>query len=139
MTATQRFAYLTEKTQPNDLSILTGLKRLGIDKIFIDGGVIDIESVAHILETQKVVSTSLRFPVGTAPGLFLFRFASPRLNVKYHTRYRRASIMAIASLYSNFIFYGAIEDAKECFASVYQARAFRNILKDLNIKLFHSL
>ena len=138
MTATQRFAYLTEKTQPNDLSILSGLKKLGVDNILIDGGVIDLESLAHILETQMIVSTSLKYPVGTAPGLFLFKFSSPRLNIKYHTRYRRASIMAIASLYSNFIFYGAIEDAKECFASVYQARAFRNKLKDLNVKLFHS-
>ena len=139
MTSTQRFAYLTEKNQPNDISILTGLKELGIDKILIDGGVIDIESVAHILETQKIISESLRYPVGTAPSLFLFKFSSPRLNVRYHTRYRRASIMTISSFYSNFIFYGAIEDAKECFASVYQARAFRNTLKDLNIKLFHSL
>ena len=139
MTATQRFSYLTDKTQPNDQSILSGLKELGIDNILIDGGVIDIESLAHILETQKIISTSLKHPVGTAPGLILFKYASPRLNIRYHTRYRRAAIMAIASLYSNFIFYGAIEDAKECFASVYQARAFRNTLIDLNIKLFHSL
>jgi len=138
MTATQRFAYLTEKNQPNGLSILNGLKDLGIENILIDGGVIDIESLAHILETQKIISESLRYPVGTAPSLFLFKFSSPRLNSKFHTRYRRASIMAIASLFSNFIFYGAIEDAKECFASVYQARAFKNILKDLNIKLFQS-
>lgn len=139
MTATQRFAYLTDKTQPNDQSILGGLKEIGVEKILIDGGVIHIESLAHILETQKIVSTSLKHPVGTAPGLILFKYASPRLNKRYHTRYRRASIMAIASLYSNFIFYGAIEDVKECFASVYQARAFRNTLNDLNIKLFYSL
>ena len=138
MTATQRFAYLTEKSQPHDLSILDGLKELGVRNILIDGGVIDIESLAHILETQKIISESLKYPVGTAPGLFLFKFSSPRLNLKFHTRYRRASIMAIASFFSNFLFYGAIEDAKESFASVYQARMFRNTLKDLNIKLFHS-
>jgi tetrahydromethanopterin S-methyltransferase subunit H len=138
MTATQRFAYLTEKNQPHGLSILNGLKELGVKNILIDGGVIDIESLAHILETQKIISESLKYPVGTAPGLFLFKFSSPRLNIKFHTRYRRASIMAIASFFSNFLFYGAIEDAKESFASVYQARMFRNTLKDLNIKLFHS-
>ncbi len=139
MTSTQRFAYLTEKNQPNGESIITGLEKIGVKKILIDGGVIDLESLAHILETQKIISKSLRFPVGTAPGLFLFKFSSPRLNTKYHTRYRRASIMTIASLFSNFIFYGAIEDAKECFASVYQAREFRNILQDLKIKLFQTL
>jgi tetrahydromethanopterin S-methyltransferase subunit H len=139
MTATQRFGYLTEKNQPHGLSILTGLKELGINNILIDGGVIDIESLAHILETQKIIAESLKYPVGTAPGLFLFKFSSPRLNLKFHTRYRRAGIMAIASFFSNFLFYGAIEDAKESFASVYQARTFRNTLKDLNIKLFHSI
>ena len=138
MTATQRFTYLTKKSQPNNQSIINGLEKLGVKKILVDGGVIDIESLAHILETQKIISKSLECPVGTAAGLFLFKFSSPRLNIKYHTRYRRASIMAIASFFSNFIFYGAIEDAKECFASVYQARAFRRTLKDLNIKLFHS-
>ncbi|TFG13540.1 MAG: hypothetical protein EU531_09730 [Promethearchaeota archaeon] len=138
MTATQRFTYLTEKSQPNNQSIINGLEKLGIKKILVDGGVIDIESLAHILETQKIISESLKYPVGTAASLFLFKFSSPRLNLKYHTRYRRASIMAIASFFSNFIFYGAIEDAKECFASVYQARAFRKTLADLNIKLFHS-
>jgi len=138
MTATQRFTYLTEKSQPNNHSIISGLEKLGVKKMLVDGGVIDIESLAHILETQKIISKSLKYPVGTAAGLFLFKFSSPRLNIKYHTRYRRASIMAIASFFSNFIFYGAIEDAKECFASVYQARAFRKTLKDLNIKLFHS-
>jgi tetrahydromethanopterin S-methyltransferase subunit H len=139
MTSTQRFTYLTEKNQPNGDSIITGLKKLGVKKILIDGGVIDLESLVHILETQKIISESLRLPVGTAPSLFLFKFSSPRLNIKYHTRYRRASIMAFASLFSNFIFYGAIEDAKECFASIYQARAFRNTLQDLKIKLFQSL
>ncbi len=139
MTSTQRFAYLTEKNQPNGDSIIKGLKKLGVKKILIDGGVIDLESVAHILETQKIISESLRLPVGTAPSLFLFKFSSPRLNTKYHTRYRRASIMTIASLFSNFIFYGAIEDAKECFASVYQTRAFKNTLQDLKIKLFQTL
>ena len=134
MTSTQRYAYLT-KNQPNHDSIIKGLKKLGINKIWIDGGVITLESLAHVLETQELVSTSLHLPVGTAPSLFLFKYSSPRLNKKFHTRYRRASIMFIASWFSNFIFYGAIEDAKECFSSTYQAIEFRKILKSKNIKL----
>ena len=137
MTSTQRFAYITDKNQPNNQSLVTGLKEIGVQRILIDGGVIDLESLAHILETQQIISSSLKLPVGTAPSLFLFKYSSPRLNARFHTRYRRASIMSFASLLSNFIFYGAIEDATECFASVYQARAFRNMLKDHNIKLFH--
>lgn len=136
MTSAQRYAYLTEKSQPNDMSILKGLNTLGVEKIWIDGGVINLESLGHILETQKLISTSLELPVGTAPNLFLFQYSSPRLNIKYHTRYRRASIMFIAAWFSNFIFYGAIEDAKECFASAYQTTEFKNTIKNRNIKLF---
>ncbi len=136
MTSTQRFKYITERNQPGDISLLEGVKNLGVQRIWIDGGVIDLESLTHILETQQLISTSLKLPVGTAPNLFLFKFSSPRLNIKFHTRYRRASIMFIASWFSNFIFYGAVEDAKECFASAYQTITFKNILKAHNIKLF---
>ncbi|MHA2186082.1 MAG: hypothetical protein ACXAAI_13910, partial [Promethearchaeota archaeon] len=121
MTSTQRYEYITAKNQPNNESILSGLKNQGVEQIWIDGGVINLESLAHILETHQVISTGLKLPVGTAPNLFLFQYSSPRLNIKFHTRYRRASIMFIASWYSNFIFYGAIEDAKESFSSAYQS------------------
>lgn len=139
MSSTQRYAYITERNQPGNLSIIDGLKELSIEKIWIDGGVIDIESLSHILDTQQIVSKSLKLPVGTAPTLFLFKYSSPRLNLKYHTKYRKASIMFIASWYSNFIFYGAIEDAKECFASVYQAIELKNMMKNNNIRLFDNL
>ncbi|MCK4371078.1 MAG: hypothetical protein KAW03_08420 [Candidatus Lokiarchaeota archaeon] len=136
MSSTQRYAYITEKSQPNNMSIIDGLKKIGIEKLWIDGGVVNLESLAHILETHQLVSTSLKLPVGTAPNLFLFQYSSPRLNIKYHTRYRRASIMFIATWFSNFIFYGAIEDAKESFSSAYQSVEFREIIKSKNIKLF---
>ncbi|MFX0047754.1 MAG: hypothetical protein ACFE8G_06240 [Candidatus Hermodarchaeota archaeon] len=139
MSSTQRYAYITEKNQPGNLSILDGLKELGIKKVWIDGGVIDIESLSHILDTQQIVSKSLKLPVGTAPTLFLFKYSSPKLNLKFHTKYRKASIMFIASWYSNFIFYGAIEDAKECFASVYQALELKNVMKNNGIRLFDNL
>ncbi|MFX1494479.1 MAG: hypothetical protein ACFFBZ_09380 [Promethearchaeota archaeon] len=136
MTSTQRFKYITSRNQPGDISLLEGVKNLGVERIWIDGGVIDLESLSHVLETQQLISKSLKLPVGTAPNLFLFKYSSPRLNKKFHTRYRRASIMFIASWFSNFIFYGAIEDAKECFASAYQSFAFKKTLKAHNIKLF---
>ena len=136
MTSTQRYAYLTEKNQPNNENIIDGLKNIGVERIWIDGGVNNLESLAHILETQQIISKSLRFPVGTAPNLFLFQYSSPRLNIKFHTKYRRASIMFIVTWFSNFIFYGAIEDAQESFASAYQSIVFRDMLKNRNIKLF---
>jgi len=136
MTSTQRFEYITAKNQPNNISILDGLKKLGVEKIWIDGGIINLESLAHVLETQQLVSTALKLPVGAASNLFLFQYSSPRLNIKFHTRYRRASIMFIASWLSNFIFYGAIEDAKESFSSAYQATEFKKIVKSRNLKLF---
>ena len=136
MTSTQRYEYITGKNQPNDISIIDGLKSLGIEKIWIDGGVINLESLAHVLETQQLVSTALQLPVGTAPNLFLFQYSSPRLNIKFHTRYRRASIMFIATWYSNFIFYGAIEDAKESFSSAYQSLEFKKIIRSKKMKLF---
>jgi len=139
MTSTQRYAYITEKNQPNNISLLEGLKNVGVKRIWIDGGVIDLESLAHILETQQLVCTSLKLPVGTAPSLFLYKYSSPRLNLKFHTRFRRSSIMFIASWFSNFIFYGAIEDAKETFASVYQAFELKKILREHNIRLLDSL
>ncbi len=136
MTSTQRFEYITAKNQPNNVNILDGLKNLGIEKIWVDGGIINLESLAHVLETQQLISTALKLPVGTAPNLFLFQYSSPRLNIKFHTRYRRASIMFIATWLSNFIFYGAIEDAKESFSSAYQAIEFKKIVKSRNLKLF---
>lgn len=136
MSSTQRYAYITGKSQPNNMSIIDGLRKIGIEKLWIDGGVVNLESLAHILETHQLVSTSLKLPVGTAPNLFLFQYSSPRLNIKYHTRYRRASIMFIATWFSNFIFYGAIEDAKESFSSAYQSVEFREIIRSKNIKLF---
>ncbi len=139
MSSTQRFNYITEKNQPGNVSIIDGLNQIGIERIWIDGGVIDIESFSHILDTQQIVSKSLKLPVGTAPTLFLFKYSSPRLNLKFHTKYRKASVMFIASWYSNFIFYGAIEDAKECFASVYQAIELKNVMKNNNIRLFDNL
>ncbi|MBA7583952.1 hypothetical protein ES708_25903 [subsurface metagenome] len=139
MTSTQRYSYITENNQPGNTNIIDGLKKIGIENIWVDGGVIDIESLAHILETQQLISSSLKLPVGTAPTLFLFKYSSPRLNKKFHTKYRKASIMAIASWFSNFLFYGAIEDAKECFASVYQALEFKKVLKNNNIKLLDKL
>jgi tetrahydromethanopterin S-methyltransferase subunit H len=139
MSSTQRYAYFTEKNQPGNVSILEGLKKLEIEKVWIDGGVIDIESLSHILDTQQIVSSYLKLPVGTAPTLFLFKYSSPRLNLKFHTRYRKASVMFIAAWYSNFIFYGAIEDAKECFASVYQSLELKKVMKSNNIKLFDNL
>jgi len=139
MSSTQRFSYITEKNQPGNVSIIEGLKHIGIEKIWIDGGVIDIESFSHILDMQQMVSKSLKLPVGTAPTLFLFKYSSPRLNLKFHTKYRKASVMFIASWYSNFIFYGAIEDAKECFASVYQAMELKNVMKNNNVRLFDNL
>ncbi len=139
MTSTQRYSYITENNQPGNTNIIDGLKKIGIENIWVDGGVIDIESLAHILETQQLISSSLKLPVGTAPTLFLFKYSSPRLNKKFHTKYRKASIMTIASWFSNFLFYGAIEDAKECFASVYQALEFKKVLKNNNIKLLDKL
>ena len=136
MTSTQRYTYLTEKNQPNNVNIIEGLKELNVKRIWIDGGVVNLESLAHILETQQLISTSLKLPVGTAPNLFLFQYSSPRLNIKFHTRYRRASIMFIVTWLSNFIFYGAIEDAIESFASTYQSIEFKDIIKNRNIKLF---
>ncbi|MFW9988467.1 MAG: hypothetical protein ACFFC3_07415 [Candidatus Odinarchaeota archaeon] len=137
MTSTQRYAYITEKNQPDNISIIDGLKKIGVEKLWVDGGVVNLESLAHILETQQLISTSLKLPVGTAPNLFLFPYSSPHLNIKYHTRYRRASIMSIVTLYSNFIFYGAIEDAKESFASVFQSIEFKNIIKRGKLKIFN--
>jgi len=139
MTSTQRYSYITENNQLGNTNIIDGLKKIGIEKIWVDGGVIDIESLAHILETQQLISSSLKLPVGTAPTLFLFAFSSPRLNIKYNTKARKASIMAIASWFSNFLFYGAIEDARECFASVYQAIELKKVMKKGNIKLFDNL
>ncbi|MFX1310734.1 MAG: hypothetical protein ACFE8C_13615, partial [Promethearchaeota archaeon] len=139
MTSTQRYAYVTKKNQPNNMSIIEGLKEKGVERLWIDGGVIDLESLAHVLETQQLVSTSLKLPVGTAPNLFLFQYSSPRLNIKYHTRYRRASIMFIATWFSNFLFYGAIEDAPESFASAYQSIEFREIIQNKKIKLFKQI
>jgi len=136
MTSTQRYEYITGKNQPNNVSILEGLKSLGIEKIWIDGGVINLESLTHVLETQQLVSTALQLPVGTAPNLFLFQYSSPRLNIKFQTRYRRASIMFIATWYSNFIFYGAIEDAEESFSSAYQSLEFKKIVRCRNMKFF---
>ena len=136
MTSTQRYEYITAKNQPNDISIIEGLKDLGVEQLWIDGGVINLESLAHVLETQQLISTSLQLPVGTAPNLFLFQYSSPRLNIKFHTRYRRASIMFIAAWYSNFIFYGAIEDAEESFSSAYQSIEFKKIVRSKNMKLF---
>jgi tetrahydromethanopterin S-methyltransferase subunit H len=138
MTSTQRYAYITEKNQQNDINIIEGLKNLGIERIWIDGGVINLESLAHIMETQQLISTSLKLPVGTAPNLFLFKYSSPRLNEKFHTRYRRASIMFITTWYSNFIFYGPIEDATECFVSTYQSFEYKKIVHEHNIRLMDS-
>lgn len=135
MTSTQRFSYITDKNQPNNESIFNRLKKLGIERIWVDGGIINIESLVHVLETQKIISTSLNIPVGTAPNLFLFKYSSPRLNIKFHTRYRRSSIMFIASWYSNFIFYGAIEDATECFASAAQSFEFKKTCEEKKVKL----
>jgi len=136
MRSSQRFSYITENSQPGNVNIIDGLKKIGVEKIWIDGGVIDIESFSHILETQQMVSSALKLPVGTAPTLFLFKYSSQRLNEKYHTKARKASVMAIASWFSNFLFYGAIEDARECFASVYQAIELKNIMRKENIRLF---
>lgn len=134
MTSTQRYGYLTKKNQPGNVSLLEGIKDLGVERIWVDGGVLNLESLAHIIETQQLISESLSLPVGTAPGLFLFKYSSPRLNKKYHTRYRRASIMALASWFSNFIFYGAIEDATESFASIYQTYELKDIMDKNNIR-----
>ncbi|MHA1479327.1 MAG: hypothetical protein ACTSPU_14120, partial [Promethearchaeota archaeon] len=71
MRSNQRYAYITENNQPGNDNIIDGLKKIGIEKIWIDGGVIDIESFLYILETQRIVSSSLKLPVGTAPTLFL--------------------------------------------------------------------
>ena len=136
MSSTQRFSYITEKNQPGNVSLVGGLRQIGIEKIWVDGGVIGIESFSHILDTQQIISKSLKIPVGTAPTLFLFKYSSPRLNLKFHTKSRKASVMFIASWFSNFIFYGAIEDAKECFASTYQAIELKSVMKENNIKLF---
>lgn len=136
MTSTQRFNYITKKQELTGESLIKSIENLGVKRIWIDGGVVDLESLAHILEFQQLVSTSLQLPVGTAPTLFLFKYSSPRLNIKFHTKYRKASIMFIASWYSNFIFYGAIEDAKECFASASQSHEFKKVAKERNIKLF---
>ena len=135
MTSTQRYAYVTKKNEPQNMSLIDGIKNTGVEEIWIDGGVINIESLAHILETQQLISTSLHLPVGTAPTLFLFKYSSPRLNEKFHTKYRKASIMFIASWFSNFVFYGAIEDSKECFASTYQSMEFKKAVKNHNVKL----
>ena len=138
MTSTQRFNYITKKNQPNNVSLIEGLKDLGVNKIWIDGGIINLESLAHVLETQQLISSSLSYPVGTAPNLFLFQYSSPRLNIKFHTRYRRASIMFIATWFSNFIFYGAIEDAKESFTSAYQSYEFKKLTDNKNIRIFRA-
>ena len=135
MTSTQRFSYITNKTQPNNVSLFEGLKELGVKYIWVDGGVVNLESLVYILETQKMISTALKVPVGTAPNLFLFKYSSPRLNLKFHTRYRRSSIMFIASWFSNFIFYGPIEDATECFASTAQTFEFKRICEEKNVNL----
>lgn len=135
MTSSQKYSYLTKKRPLYNLNLIDSLKQMGVEKIWIDGGVIGLDSLVQNLELHQLVSSSLHLPVGTAPNNFLFKYASPRLNKKFHTKYRRASIMFIASLYSNFIFYGAIEDAKESFSSAFQALEFRKTKNEHNIKL----
>ncbi len=135
MTSTQRYNQLIKKDPEYGASIIEKLNEFGINQILVDGGVITIESLAHILETQKMISTTLNLSVGTAPGLFLFKYASPRLNLKFHTRHRRASIFFIASWYSNFLFYGAIEDCKEVFSSTYTSYEFKKVVQKHNLKL----
>ncbi|MFX1237038.1 MAG: hypothetical protein ACFFAS_13805 [Promethearchaeota archaeon] len=136
MTSTQRFAYVSNKQPPNDKNLIAGLQEIGVRRLWIDGGVIDLESLVHILETQKIISTSLNLPVGTAPTLFLFMYSSPKANIAFHTKFRKASVIFPATLFSNFIFYGAIEDSKECISSAYQAVEFKNMLRSKKIDLF---
>ena len=136
MTSTQRFEYITARNQPGSISLLEGLNNIGVEKIWVDGGVVNLESLAHILETQQLIKTSLQLPVGTAPNLFLFQYSSPRLNVKFHTKFRKASIISIVAWLSNFIFYGAIEDATESFSSAYQSLELKKIVNNRNMKLF---
>ncbi|MBN1216227.1 MAG: hypothetical protein JXA99_12405 [Candidatus Lokiarchaeota archaeon] len=137
MTSNQKYNYLIKKDPLNkNKNLIENIKELGVKRIWIDGGVIDLESLANTFENHHLVKKSLNLPVGTAPNLFLYRYSSPRLNKKFHTRYRRASIMFISTWISNFIFYGAIEDAVESFASTYQAIELKKVTQNKNIKLF---
>ncbi len=139
MNSSQKYAYLTNKDPVRKISLVDGLIKEGIEKLWVDCGVVDLESLAHTIEAQILISSTLNLPVGTAPNNFLFKFSSPRLNVKFHTRFRRSSIMFIASWFSNFVFYGAIEDAKESFASAYQALEFKKVTSSKNIRLFDKM
>jgi len=62
-TLVDRNAYITENNQPGNINIIEGLKKIGVEKIWIDGGVIDIESFSHILETQQIVSRALKLKI----------------------------------------------------------------------------
>ncbi len=139
MNSSQKYAFLTNKDPVRNVSLIDGLKKEGIDKLWIDCGVVDLESLAHTIETQILISSTLNLPVGTAPNNFLFKYSSPRLNIKFQTRFRRASIMFLASWFSNFVFYGAIEDAKESFASAHQSLEFKKITTSKNIRLFDKI
>ena len=63
MTCTQRYAYITKKNEPQNVSLIDGIKNTGVEEIWVDGGVINLESLANILENKKLNSTSLYLPV----------------------------------------------------------------------------
>jgi hypothetical protein len=46
--------------------------------------------------------------------------------------------MFIATWFSNFIFYGAIEDAKESFTSAYQSYEFKKVTDSKNMRFFRA-
>ncbi len=125
--AIKRFSILNEGTKKYS-SLLKQAEQASITQMMVDNVITNFDSVGDVIETNIMFKNMYGFPVGCGPAnisYYLEKFDKEMTTKSI----RDASLIAVLSLFSDFLLFGPIERAQTAFMSAYIGVGVKNSLK----------
>ncbi|NVM52631.1 MAG: tetrahydromethanopterin S-methyltransferase [Candidatus Helarchaeota archaeon] len=125
--SSKRVSIMTEGSKKYP-SLLKQAEQAGITQMLVDNVITHFDSVGDVIETNIMFKNMFGYPVGCGPANISYYLA--KYDKKMTTKeIRDSSLIAILSLFSDFILFGPIERAKTAFMSAYIGVGIKNSLK----------
>lgn len=125
--AITRYKIMTDGTEKYP-SLLKQAEQAGITQMLVDNVITHFDTIGDVIETNIMFKNMFGLPVGCGPANISYYLA--RYDKEMTTKdIRDASLIAILSLFSDFLLFGPIERAKTAYMSAYIGIGIRNSLK----------
>ncbi|NVM30224.1 MAG: tetrahydromethanopterin S-methyltransferase [Candidatus Helarchaeota archaeon] len=125
--SSKRYSVMTEGTKKYP-SLLKQAEQAGITQMLVDNVITHFDSVGDVIETNIMFKNMFGVPVGCGPAnisYYLDKFDKAMTTKQT----RDSSLIAVLSLFSDFLLFGPIERAKTAFMSAYIGVGIKNSLK----------